>query len=92
MYHIHVLGKLNLILSFDLMQLPGFVPIQRRKASIAAVIVVAMVIASAIGVELITAGLFACAGLLIFRCLTPRDAMVLNIFREKNAEKHIESI
>lgn len=59
-----------------LMQLPGFVPIQRRKAVLAAVIVFAMVVASAIGVELITAALFACAGLLIFRCLTPRDAMV----------------
>jgi hypothetical protein len=81
MYQIHVLGKVNLILGFDVMQLPGFVPIQRRKASLAAIIVVAMVIASAIGVELITAGLFACAGLLIFRCLTPRDAMVIITFR-----------
>ncbi len=58
------------------MQLPGFVPIQRGKAAIAAVLVLAMVIATAVGVELITAALFSCAGLLICRCLTPRDAMV----------------
>ncbi len=35
-----------------------------------------MVIASALGVELITAALYACAGLLLCRCLTPQDAMV----------------
>ncbi|KAG0572786.1 hypothetical protein KC19_VG125000, partial [Ceratodon purpureus] len=56
-------------------KLPGFVPIQRRKAGVASIIVVAMVFASALGVELITAALFACAGLLMCRCLTPQDAM-----------------
>ncbi|XP_024377736.1 putative sulfur deprivation response regulator isoform X3 [Physcomitrium patens] len=56
-------------------KLPGFVPIQRQKAGIATVIVAAMVVGSALGVELITAALFACAGLLICRCLTPQDAM-----------------
>ncbi|KAJ7520155.1 hypothetical protein O6H91_20G069600 [Diphasiastrum complanatum] len=56
-------------------KLPGFVPIQRSKAGIAAVIVLGMVIASSIGIELLTAALFSAAGLLLTKCLTPRDAM-----------------
>eukprot|EP00249_Psilotum_nudum_P000689 c12779_g1_i2 orf=681-1592(+) len=56
-------------------QLPGFVPIQRKKAGIAATIVLFMVAASGLGVKLITAALFSAAALLLTKCLSPRDAM-----------------
>ncbi|KAJ7552305.1 hypothetical protein O6H91_06G049600 [Diphasiastrum complanatum] len=56
-------------------KLPGFVPIQRKKAGIAALIVLGMVVASGVGVDLVTAALFSAGGLLLTKCLTPRDAM-----------------
>lgn len=57
------------------MQLPGFEPIQRQKACIAALFVLLMIAASGLGIELITAALFSAAGLLLTRCLSTRDAM-----------------
>ncbi|XP_024545096.1 putative sulfur deprivation response regulator [Selaginella moellendorffii] len=56
-------------------KLPGFVLVQRHKAGIAALIVLAFVVASGIGVDLITAALFTAFFLLATKCLTPRDAM-----------------
>ncbi|KAH9328313.1 hypothetical protein KI387_000421, partial [Taxus chinensis] len=56
-------------------QLPGFVPIQRQKAKIAAPVVVGMIIANAVGVNLVIAGLVAAAAMLITKCLTPQDAL-----------------
>ncbi|KAL3692096.1 hypothetical protein R1sor_005747 [Riccia sorocarpa] len=56
-------------------QLPGFKPVNRRKAGIAAVLILALIVASGVGVKLITAALFCAAGLLITKCLSPRDAM-----------------
>ncbi|KAL2621959.1 hypothetical protein R1flu_002164 [Riccia fluitans] len=58
-------------------QLPGFKPVNRRKAAIAAVLILALIVASGVGVKLITAALFSAAGLLITKCLSPRDAMVI---------------
>ncbi|BBN14688.1 hypothetical protein MPTK1_6g13670 [Marchantia polymorpha subsp. ruderalis] len=56
-------------------QLPGFKPLNRKKAGIAAVLVLFLVVASGLGMKLITAALFSSAGLLMTKCLTPRDAM-----------------
>ncbi|KAH7365617.1 hypothetical protein KP509_18G037900 [Ceratopteris richardii] len=56
-------------------ELPGFEPIQRQKALMAACFVFLMVASSAIGVQLITAAMFSTAGLLLTKCLSPRDAM-----------------
>lgn len=58
-------------------QLPGFKPLNRKKAGIAAVLVLFLVVASGLGMKLITAALFSSAGLLMTKCLTPRDAMVI---------------
>lgn len=63
------------------LQLPGFEPVQRQKACIAAAFVLLMVAASGLGVELITAALFSAAGLLLTKCLSPKDAMVCSTLR-----------
>ncbi|GJP34150.1 hypothetical protein CLOM_g18608 [Closterium sp. NIES-68] len=57
-------------------KLPGFTPVQRQKAGIAAVFVLAMVVASAFpSVPLITAALFTSAALMLSGSMTSRDAM-----------------
>eukprot|EP00897_Mesotaenium_endlicherianum_P005624 jgi/Mesen1/508/ME000104S10599 len=50
---------------------------KRSKAGVAALLVLAMVAASGAGVKLITAALFAVAGLLLTRSMTPADALAL---------------
>ena len=57
-------------------QLPGFVPIQRQRAGIAATFVLLMIVASGLGIDVVTAVLFSAAGLLLSKCLSPKDAMV----------------
>ncbi|MCO5605116.1 hypothetical protein L7F22_059296 [Adiantum nelumboides] len=56
-------------------QLPGFEPVQRQKAFMATAFVTLMVAASGLGVELITSAMFSAAGLLLTKCLSPKDAM-----------------
>ncbi|KAH9328315.1 hypothetical protein KI387_000423, partial [Taxus chinensis] len=46
-----------------------------QKAKIAAAVVVGMIIANAVGVNLVIAGLLAAAAMLITKCLTPQDAL-----------------
>lgn len=57
-------------------QLPGFRPLNRKKAAIASVLVIGMVVASGVGIDLLMCALVSSAGLLLTRCLTPQDAMV----------------
>jgi hypothetical protein len=52
------------------------VPIQRQRAGIAAIFVLLMLIASGLGIEIVTAILFSAAGLLLSNCLSPKEAMV----------------
>ncbi|CAI7804165.1 unnamed protein product [Closterium sp. NIES-54] len=57
-------------------KLPGFTPVQRQKAGIAAIFVLTMVVASAFpSVPLITAALFTSAALMLSGSMTSRDAM-----------------
>ncbi|CAM6087847.1 unnamed protein product [Calypogeia fissa] len=56
-------------------QLPGFKPLNRKKAAIASVLVIGMVVASGVGMDLLMCALLSSAGLLLTRCLTPQDAM-----------------
>ncbi|CAM6093297.1 unnamed protein product [Calypogeia fissa] len=56
-------------------QLPGFKPLNRKKAAIASVLVIGMVVASGVGMDLLMCALLSSAGLLLTRCLTPQDAI-----------------